>query len=290
MEKSVERIRCLTYHQDNTKAKPNEDACQRWITPQGDCFLAVADGVSRSVYGNPDCPDSALPAAKAFCQIVIPALWTISPLVYESFVYANAHIARVNQKAGITPETVDYLGYDYLCCQAVAGKLERGIPRTFSYGYIGDCGILVYDRNLLPVFLSDSHIGILEQFRKGFTFKDKNDQQLFWRQKLRNNPQHRYMTYGALTGEESALAYIKIGSIDLEVHDTVILFSDGMYPFLFDYEFRCKVASLLRNDCGEEILQKTMTSYIARRGKKLREENVGNLDDDKTFIAFAIMK
>ncbi len=285
----AENVRCLTYHQDNAKSKPNEDACDYMITSHGDFIFAVADGVSRSVYGDPDRPWSALPAAEKFCRLVCSSISLLGYSLQEAFAYANLWIADINEKKGIIPDTVDYLGLDYLCCEAVAGKIERGIPRRFSYGYIGDCGVLVYDKNLLPVFLSDNQVGILEQFRDGFTFNNKSDQRFFWRRQLRNHPGERYMTYGALTGEKAALAYVKTGSIDLEADDTAILFSDGIYPFLFDHQFRYIVTSLLQNHSGEKIIQRTMTSYINRACKKLQEEHVGNLDDDKTFIAFAVV-
>jgi hypothetical protein len=188
------------------------------------------------------------------------------------------------------------LGNDYLCCEGVAGILQEEYPKRFSYGYIGDCGVLAYDHDLMPLFLSDNLMSIAEQFRAGFEFKDKSEQRIFWRQKLRNHPDCRFMTYGALTGETSALSYVKTGSIDLEAGDTVIMFSDGIYPFIFDHWFRYLVASLLRivfdqelrSLSGQELIRRTLGSYIMRACPKLQQQGVGNLDDDKTFIALTV--
>lgn len=289
-------VKSFAFQQDNSKHKPNEDAhyCVE-VEFEGNHSFAVADGVSRAVYGDARYPFSAWPAAEAFCKIAASALVSGIP-TYTSFAGANDEIAAVNKKAGITPETVDYLGLDYLCCEGIAGLLHNEPPYRFFYGYIGDCGILVYDHHLLPLFLSDNPIGILEQFREGFEFEDKSDQRLFWRQKLRNHPDRRFMTHGALTGEASALSYLKTGSIDLEPGDTVIMFSDGIYPFIFDHWFRHLVASLLRSTSGEELrnlsgrelIGRTLGSYIMRACPKLEQQGVGNLDDDKTFIALTV--
>lgn len=278
-------IRFFAFQQDNAKQKPNEDAyyCSQL---EGNYSFAVADGVSRSIYGDARYPLSALPAAKAFCNIVAPTL-ALGLSIYTSFVDANDEIAIVNRDAGITSETVDYLGNDYLCCEGIAGVIHKKCPKKFSYGYIGDCGVLVYNCLLLPVFLSDNPMGILEKFREGFEFKDKSEQRLFWRQELRNHPDKRFITYGALTGEADALSYLQIGSIDLELGDTVIMFSDGIYPFIFDHWFRHLVATLL-NRSSSEVTNRTLRSYITRACQKLHEKGIGNLDDDKTFIALTV--
>ena len=105
---------------------------------------------------------------------------------------------------------------------------------------------------------------------------------------MRNHPDRRFMTYGALTGEASALSYLKTGSIDLETGDIVVLFSDGIYPFIFDHWFRHLVASLLHGISSEWIIQMTLNGYINRTCQKLQEQRIGNLDDDKTFIALTV--
>lgn len=278
-------VRYFAFQQDNSKSKPNEDAYD-YSQSSESCFFAVADGVSRAVYGDASKPSSALPAAEAFCKKAVPVL-RLGKSMRESFAIANAEIAVVNEKANITSGTVDYLGLDYLCCESIAGILHNEPPYRFSYGYIGDCGILVYDRNLLPLFLSDNSMGVLERFREGFQFKNKSDQRLFWRQQLRNRPDRRFMTYGALTGEASALSYLQTGSIDLEPGDTVIIFSDGIYPFIFDHLFRELVAYILQ-DPSAVAVNWILDGYIERACQKLHEQKIGNLDDDKTFIALTV--
>ncbi len=281
-------IKSFAFTQGNSKSKPNEDAYGS-TCDKGNYSFAVADGVSRSIYGDERYPACALPAAEALCRIAVPALAEGLP-VRESFAFANQEIARVNQRAGIIPETVDYLANDYLCCEGSAGvlQLQKKYPKRFYYGYIGDCGILVYDKNVMPVFLSDNCMGILEQFRAGFGFKSKNDQRIFWRQHVRNRPESRYMTYGALTGETSALMYVKTGSVDLEKGDTVILFSDGISPFIFDSNFRWMIIDSLCGLVSQKIVNSVVSNYITGACQQLQKQMVGNLDDDKTFIALGI--
>ena len=279
-------VRSFSFQQDNSKSKPNEDA-HSCIESEDNYFFAVADGVSRSVYGDTRYPSSALPAAEAFCKVVVPEL-VLGVSIHGSFGSANNEIAMVNQRAGITSETVDYLNNDYLCCECVAGSLSKEYPKKFSYGYIGDCGILAYDRDLMPLFLSDNPMGIAEQFRAGFDFKDKSEQRIFWRKQLRNHSDRRYMTYGALTGEASALSYLKVGSIDLEPGDTVIIFSDGIYPFIFDVWFRHLVVFLLQTRCNQKMIDGLLGTHIMRTCLKLQQQRVGNLDDDKTLIALTV--
>jgi len=285
----VEDLRVFAFKQDNTKSKSNDDDYSWW--EYGRSF-AVADGVSRTCkdgYQGEDC--SSYPAAAVFCHEVIPALMTSKSLC-EPFALANAGIERLNRELhGITPETVDYLHNDYLSCVGVAGKLSKGHPHKFEYGYIGDCGILVYDdAQLYPKFLSENPIGILEQFREGWGFRDKDEREILWRRKLRNRPNEPFMTYGALTGELSALEYVKTGSIELKFGDIVILFSDGMYPFIFDVSFRAEIMLLLRGAYGLEdhVKNRRMKAYLNTATCSLRLQGVKNLDDDRTFIAFTL--
>lgn len=277
-------LRVFAFKQDNTKLKPNDDEYSWW--EYGRSF-AVADGVSRTCKNGE--PLSSYCAAAVFCQEVIPALVT-SRSVYEPFVRANACIERLNRELhGITPETVNYLDRDYLCCVGVAGVLSRKYPYQFSYGYIGDCGVLVYNAMCIPKFLSENPIRILEEFREGWQFAEKDAKTIFWRRELRNRPEAPYLTYGALTGEVSALPYVKTGRIDLELGDVVLLFSDGIYPFIFDVAFRAVIARLLLGTSEESAKQLELKKYLEEATERLRLHGVNNLDDDRTLAAFIII-
>ncbi len=292
------RLKVLEFLQDNTKNKPNEDAIG--ISESKEAF-AVADGVTRSVQvGKPyPNPSPAGAAASFFCHKVLrKALWnpkaTSLPLLYEprvlnsegdifsAFREANLAMAELNRQFGLS-ENLDYFENDLAGCVAVLGALSGN---TLHYGYIGDCGLLVFDKDLNPVFLSDNNeLGVLELFRDGMWFPGKKEKYVFMRKNFRNRPGERFMTYGVLTGEEEALSYVKTGSISIEREDTTVLFSDGILPFIFDRGFR----GALRNQFyggieSIEFIRKTMDVLTKNLGAK----HISNLDDDKAFVAFQL--
>lgn len=247
--------------------------------------FAVADGVSRTQDSAVARPATSRLAASVFCTEVTRALERERSFEY-AFGYANAMIAGFNKSKGITPETVDYLARDYICCVGVAGILGREAPNRFSYGYIPDCGILVYDGDYLPILVSENHVAILEEFRERREFATTEEKKIWWRRDMRNRPDLRVMTYGALTGEPAAISYVKTGYIDLQSKDVVILFSDGMYPFLFDREFLKLTADMLSYRFERERKQHVIAEYLSIAEKDLHERRIGNLDDDRTMIVF----
>jgi len=282
----AQRVRVFSYIQDNERSKPNDD-CGSVARFQNSWGFSVADGVSRTISENqPNAIFSSYPAAETFCHRTARLLAVGSRTLHETFAYANVCIRRVNEAVGITPETVDYLGRDYLCCTAVAGTILTD-PNRFAYGCIGDCGVFVYDEGFFPVFLSENPVGILESFREGWRFLDDRERYLFWRKELRNRASRR-MTYGALTGEPSALAQVKYGYVDLQEGDTVVLFSDGVYPFIFERFFRMQVAGLLNMETTVEEKCTMLRQYFDVATPELAVRGVRNLDDDRTLIAFVI--
>jgi serine/threonine protein phosphatase PrpC len=296
-------VRALDFLQSNTKNKPNEDAVA--VSDSKEAFV-VADGVTRSVGdGKPyPSPSPAGMVSSFFCQKALwKALWNPKdaslPLLYEprrlrseedifsAFSEANLGIAELNRQLGFS-ENTDYFENDLAGCVAVLGVLSGS---TLHYGYIGDCGLLVFDKDLNPIFLSDNNeLGTLELFRDGRWFPGKKEKHVFMRKNFRNRPSERFMTYGVLTGEEEALSYVKTGSISLERRgDTAILFSDGIYPFIFDREFREILAStmLLSGEGKDGLAVFEMRRCIDNISGKLIGR-VANLDDDKAFVAFQL--
>jgi len=290
------KVRVLEFLQDNTKNKPNEDAL---CVSESKAVFAVADGVTQFVEKGgtyPELPTAAV-VARAFCFDAVGSMSkSIEEVLNESraiyareiisaFRVANSKIAGFNGGLG-----ADYFENDLAGCVGVLGVLdgaESGSP-ILHYGYIGDCGLFVFDKDLHPVFLSDNNnIGPLEQFREGTPFSDKRAGAVFWRRDLRNHPDARYLTYGVLTGEEEALSYVKTGSVSLEAGDTAILFSDGILPFIFCEEFRTALRIQLHS--GSKSVEQVRNT-ISALTKKLSKRHILNLDDDKAFVAFSIQE
>lgn len=290
-------IRVLQFLQDNTKNKPNEDFLH--VSGSSQVFT-VADGITRSVEQGREypTPSPASLASKAFClsaelsmrKSVKRSLDQGSSLnetdILSAFRKANSEIAELNETLGIIPK-LDYFENDLAGCVAVLGVLDTVCsPPILRFGYIGDCGLLVFNQDLNPVFLSDnSDMGPLELFRENTMFADKKERMIFWREKLRNRPNAPYLTYGSLTGEEEALAYVRTGSISLEPGLIGVLFSDGILPYIFHPRFRAALRNqLYSGDESPEIMRKCIDILT----KELDAKHVHNLDDDKAFIPFCI--
>lgn len=298
----AEIVKVLHFSEKNTKGRPDEDCL--YISKCGGIF-AVADGTSRSVgeEGRYPSPSPASLASHTFC--VDASLHIANSVVEKSclvgkglseedieaaFREANSGIKRVNEELGLTVTAkLDYFENDFAGCVAVLGVLDLAQSRSprLLYGYIGDSGLLVFDKNLNPIFLSNNKIGSLELFRAGMAHVSSKERMTSWHRDLRNRPHARHLTYGALTGEEAALLYVKTGRIPLEYGDTAVLFSDGIFPFIFDEQFRVAVRKQLYSGAHSvESMRKTIDTLT----RKFRREHVSNLDDDKTFVAFSILE
>lgn len=278
----MSNISALTFQQGNKKGKPNDD----YYCMAGRVF-AVADGVSRTPYSKAQYPATSQLAAAIFCIEVTCALEK-GKAFEQAFAHANGAIVEMNKAKGITPETLEYLLRDYVSCMGVAGMLSKEVQNRFSYGYVGDCGILVYGADGLPIYMSENDVFVLETFREQRGFATQDERRIWWRHDMRNRPDARYMTYGALTGELEALSYLRTGFVDLQPGDIVILFSDGMYPFLFDRVFLKLVADMLSYPFEQEGKRQAIAGYLSIAEKDLRERHVGNLDDDRTMITFTL--
>ena len=280
----MEHVRMFSFERTNDRGKPSED--YSWVGIKESMAFAVADGVSRSQNPVGVCGEvTSQDAARVFCHRAAFGLARQS-ILQDVFKVANEGIEQINKSVGITPETVDYLDRDYLCCTAVAGVLIEN-PKRFAYGCIGDCGVFVYGADDRFKFLSENNVSILEALRDGKAFASKDERRVYWRKEMRNRPGPA-MTYGALTGESEALIQVKYGYVDLEAGDTVILFSDGMYPFILDEGFRAMVTRLLKSGLPENEMRALIGYFVSALTQLLWDKGIDNLDDDKTMIAFRV--
>lgn len=299
-------VQVLEFLEDNTKGKPNED----FLYSLSDRVFAVADGLTRFVSQGKDYPNPspAGAAAEFFSEVAamsIEGLIRLGQLtadrteeaIREAFSDANTAIRRLNESNSITKETTDYLENDFASCVGALGMLVKS---TLYHGYIGDCGLLVYDsKSSMPKFMTANDMALLEDFREAWGWfkemsgvdmaEEKIARRLFWAKDLRNKPGSPCLTYGALTGEREALAYMKIGKIELGVGDTAIFFSDGILPYLFARSVREAIVQGLESDMGEAVKKEIVAQAISRSNFTLRMQNFKNLNDDKAFIAFQLV-
>ena len=158
----------------------------------------------------------------------------------------------------------DYLENDYYGAVASCICIKDNI---LNYAYICDCGVIVYDK-----------IGNIK-------FKTEDDKELYsdpyinnigipWnlpearkivRSEYRNNINKvvdgNCISYGALTGEESAINFIRSGQLKIEEGDIIIVYSDGVSYYLTDKEFINHIINFNKDSFEKYIEEKSKEDY-----------------------------
>ena len=232
----------------------------------------VADGITRDPIGISDFskytkqeflekyprPSGAELAAKEICKTFSKTTGSL----LDRLIKSNESVKALNERY---ISKCDYLENDYYGAVASCISIEDDI---LHYAYICDCGIIVYDSKGNIKFQTEddkeiysdpdiSKIGIpwyLPEARK------------IVRQDYRNNPSNK-ASYGALTGEENALGFIRTGQLKLTDGDIVIVYSDGFTYYLKDKEFVNCIINFNKNSFEKFIENKSREDY-ERYGKE----------------------
>lgn len=245
---------------------PIED--QYWANEN---LAIVADGITRDPIGISDFskasfeeikekyprPSGGEEAAKTIVETFSQSTGSLK----ERLIKCNQSIKKLND---YYIRTCDYLENDYYGAVAACTYIEGNI---LNYAYICDCGVIVYDHLGNIKFqteddkekYSDSYInkiGIpwnLPESRK-IVRKD------YWNN-LKNIQNGKCVSYGALTGEESAISFIREGRVDLEEGDTIIIYSDGMTKLLHESDFIKRIIEFNQEELEKYIEKKSNTDY-----------------------------
>jgi len=226
--------------------KPLEDVAQ---VGRSKCTFALADGITqdRLPNGAYPKPSGATIAARLFCQNVIRTLEqrrevTVQNPIRLAFDAANQSILELNERRQFR-ERLNYLDYDLY---GTVGAAACVIDNRLYYGHVGDCGLLLIGSDgrvkLRKVDdLSDVRAYVQTKKEKG-DFSSVSEERVFVRKMLRNNPsfsEHPWenVTYGAFTGESTVQYYYRLGDIEIQHGDTLLLYTDGIEPFLAVAEF-----------------------------------------------------
>jgi len=275
-------MRIFSISIQNQKGRPNEDF---YLVSKKSPIFAVADGVSR--IKNPDGSypkvSGARLAAEEFCKSTTNYLEknfknANSKTLRKAFNFANKAIFNLNKKYGINKKS-DYLENDFFCTCGAVAFIKNNI---LYYGYVGDCGIRIYNKNDFLKFISIDDVSTLEEWRDNQKFKSKKERLLIWRKILRNKPKAPYLTYGVFTGEKEVKYYYHVGEIKLHKRDLIFIYSDGFVHFIAKTDFRNFFREFEKEKLEEKI-------------KKFCEKEIpGNLktteifSDDKTLISILI--
>ena len=231
----------------------------------------VADGITRDPVGVlnlAECsfkemlkkyprPSGAFLAAKDICSTFSKNSGTLKERLKD----CNNNVKKLNEKY---IKKCDYLQNDYFGAVAACIKIENDI---LYYAYICDCGVIVYDSLGKVKFqtkndkllYSDPYINKI-----GIPW-NLPESRLIVRRDYRNNLNNivdgKCVSYGALTGEDSALEFIKSGEIKLSENDLIVLYSDGFINFLQDEEFKKQIISFNKDDFEKYINYKSFQNY-----------------------------
>ncbi len=232
---------------------PEED----YYAVDGNLFC-VADGVTRDLIGGEIKP---YPQTKEEAEYIAAHYPNPSGAFKASQIIAYEFVANMKEK---TPSEdavklaiqkanqavweinknrkIDYVGEDLYCCEAVGGVITEEYLYVFG---IGDCYIQVFDEEQNELFSSENDHLWMEKFEEDYLKKGNYDwfdprSRLLIRGALRNNYLVTYqgerVGYGALTGEERAMNFVKIDKVPLKNARYIVAYSDGCMPYFANQE------------------------------------------------------
>ena len=207
----------------------------------------VADGITRDPIGITDFssatpkqfvekyprPSGAELAAKVICDTFSK---TNGSLI-KRLIKCNEGVRKLNHKYILK---CDYLENDYYGAVASCIGIKNNI---LNYAYICDCGIIVYDKlgNIKFQTNDDKELYSDPYINKIGISWNLPESRVIVRRDYRNNlsniQDNKCVSYGAITGEESAIKFIKTGQVELADGDIIVVYSDGFTNFLHDKEF-----------------------------------------------------
>jgi len=272
MEHGSREIIALEWNSHISYKKEREDFL---VVDEEYKIFVVADGVGRikNEKGEYPYPSPAKMASKVASEAITESLKGGKDMK-RAFANGNEAVKKLNEEIGLW-ENHDYLVNDFAGTVGVAAVEKEN---KIEYGYIGDCGIAHFSASGDLLWHSDDDVAAA---RPGFppmegepafaqASQKVNERFIKVRRDFRNNPTASHKTFGVLTGEDTALEYVKMGSLTYRPGDVIVIYSDGISPFILeDIEFQ----KLLFIGNKEE-----MRKYVDERSSK--KEHYG----EKTII------
>ena len=220
-----------------------------------DNVFCVADGVTRDLIGGeikpyPQTKEEAMYIAEHYPNT--SGAFASSKIIADNFIkYINEMNGKIDEQAILKAismankdvweinkdRKIDYVGEDLYCSEAVGGAILDNILYCFA---IGDCYIKVFDNDCKEIFTTENDHLWMEEFENEYLKSGEYNwmnprYRLLMRAGLRNNyivtHNGKKVGYGALTGEERAIDFVKIYKVDLKDAKYVCAFSDGCIPY-----------------------------------------------------------
>jgi len=261
--------------------KPNEDF---YLISKTLPIFIIADGVTQSHFrvgkfkGEYAFPAAAKAAAQIFCYTTLEFLErnllkqnrNFRSLIKGAFNLVNQRIKELNIAEGIDKK-LNYFEYDWFDTVGITGFI---IGKTLYYGYVGDCGLAIFDEKDNLKFQTKDQVSTAKEFMKkihkdlgNFSFYKKT---LIMRRDIRNRLDGK--GFGSFTGEEGVKKYYQIGKQNLKKGDLVVFYSDG---FLSYFQFLEFLKILRKQD------KKALNKFTFQKAKK----NYKKYGTDRTLIA-----
>lgn len=231
----------------------------------------VADGITRDPIGINDLstcspkdfleryprPSGAELAAKVICDIFSKTDGSLM----EKLIKCNECVRELNDKY---ISKCDYLENDYYGAVASCISIENC---TLNYAYICDCGIIVYDRlgNIKFQTEDDKELYSDPYINKIGIPWNLPEARVIVRRDYRNNLSNiqddKCVSYGAITGEKSAIEFIRTGQFQLSYGDIIVVYSDGFSKFLYDKDFISQILDFEKVEFERYIEAKSRLNY-----------------------------
>lgn len=250
-------------------------------------LFCVADGVTRDLI---DGTSLKYPSTKEEAQAVIekypnPSGATLaSTICATSFIKYASSIAKVSEDSVLevlkkinsdigeinkNRTNIDYVKEDLYGCVAVGGIITDDYLYCFS---IGDCRIKLLDDNFNTTFDTENLNHNLLPYEEPKEFIDLYKDEWKWentkyreyyRKNIRNNVQrfeNGEYSFGVLTGEKTALPFVKISKVPLTNVKYILAYSDGCEECLDSKE---KIISIIANpeQIKNEAHEKTLLIF-----------------------------
>lgn len=241
---------------------PEEDYC--YLEENAFC---IADGVTRDLIGGeirpypktreeakyiaehyPN-PSGAFLSSKViadnFVKYIREAEEKSEESVKEAIAKANKDVWEINKD-----RKIDYVGEDLYCSVAVGGIITEKYLYCFG---IGDCYVKVFDENKNELFsIVNDHLwmeAFEDEYLRNGEYNWMNPRyRLLMRAGIRNNYIVTYngkkVGYGALTGEDRAMDFVKTYKVPLDKAKYIAVYSDGCMQY---FENKEEVEKTLEN-------------------------------------------
>ena len=261
--------------------KPNEDF---YLVSSKFPVFALADGVTQGRFGSGDYayPLGARAAAQIFCYTNIEFLEKNinfsqkdnlkfnKILIEKSFDLANGRIKELNINEGIDKK-MNYFDRDLFDTVGVLGFI---LGENLYYGFVGDCGLAVFDKEKRLKFQTEDEVSpFLEKAKmiyKNWPELSSKRRLIIQHRDFRNNPSGE--GYGSFSGEKGVKKYYQIGAKPLKKGDTIIFYSDGFVDYFECAEF---IEILKSQD------KKSFNEFVYKKA----QENSSIYGHDRTLIS-----